>query len=160
MKPIQKMSEAQALIKFRAELSGVGGLSSSDRIKLMEEFKHYFSQSMDYDLALNRVMEQLMPSISRSRSQNQFPDLWKSMGAPLPFEKFFGIFQNEESKARRMIDEEFKLGKREVDVLNGLLLAGQQFFQRPLKQDEIDKLRFLVISEKVRLYNQGVKITE
>jgi hypothetical protein len=120
----------------------------------MNEFLSYFRNSFDYDLAVDRVMEHLIPSLSR-KSGNIFKDYWKSR----TIEKLFG-FNNEVSRARKLIDEEFKSGKREVDVLDGLLMAAQQFFNRPLEQVEIDKLRYLVIDEKVKLRRSGEKIKD
>ena len=151
------MSLSEALIRFRGELSEVPRLSSNDRIRLMEEFKSAFDRSMDYDLASERILGQLMASFSRSKKAD-FASYWKGMNR---LDKgLLDVFQSEEKKARRMIDEEFADGKREVDILNALILAGRNFYMRPLTQAETDKLRYLVISEKVQLSNKGVRITD
>jgi hypothetical protein len=158
---LQKMSMSQALVQFRRELQDEPALTSNERIHLMEEFKSQFDRTGDYDFAFDHVMAKLVPALAHVKSMEKnvnFADYWKSMNTVN--KGLFGVFQNEEGKARSIIDEEFKSGKREVDVLNALLLAGTNFYDRPLTQAETDKLRYLVISEKVKLSNKGVKIND
>ena len=161
MKKLQKMSLSSALVQFRRELGEEPSLTSNERIHLMEEFKRYFDQSLDYDLAYDHVMSKLVPALARVKAQKpDFNTYWKSMNGKEFDKGFFDIFQNEEGRARKLIDEYFGEGKREVDILNAFILRAADFYKRPITQAETDKLRYLVISEKVRLINRGVKITD
>jgi hypothetical protein len=164
MKQIQKQKLSEALLQFRRELQDEPALTSNERIHLMEEFKREFDRTGDYDFAFDHVMQKLVPALSRIKSMEKnakFTDYWKSMNGKDELSKgFFDIFQNEEGKARKLIDEYFGSGKREIDILNAFIIRATDFYKRPLSQSETDKLRYLVISEKVRLINRGVKITD
>lgn len=145
------MSLLDALYRFRNEIKDLN-ISSSERIKLMEDFKQAFNRSLDYDLAFNRVAPQLMPELKSMT----FKSFWKSYNSK-EFSKFLGT---EEKKARRIIDEEFARGEREVNIINDLLMEAQDQLGRPLTQGEIDKLRYLVIDEKVKLRRNNMPIKD
>ena len=147
---IDKDSLATAKIRFWGELRDLG-LSQSKKEKLLTEFERWFDESLDYDLASNHVLETIMSM----KSMSAFKEVFSSIGQK-KINK--GFFENEQDKARRMIDEEFKSGKREIDILDDLLLSVQRSFGRSLEQFEIDRLRYLVIDEKVKLNTKGVKI--
>ena len=150
----QKMSVLDALYRFRNEIKDLN-ISSSQRIKLMEDFKQAFQRSLDYDLAFDRISGEIAPEFAHSMT---FKSFWSEMNSN-DFNKFFGI-KNNLDKLRGWIDSEFRSGKREVDILNELLLEGQEQFARPLEQNEIDKFRYIVIDEKVKLRRQGIKIAD
>ena len=155
MKQIQKFSLIVAQQQFWRELKDLG-LSDKERMRLMEKFKESFNRSYDYDLAASSVLEDLV----NAKKEMTFKEVFGSIGKKKISKGLFDFLSGEQGKARRMIDEEFEAGKREVDILDALLLAGSNFYKRPLTQEETDKLRFLVISEKVKLDNKGVKINE
>jgi hypothetical protein len=159
MKKIQKMNLSSALLQFRRELQDEPGLTSNDRIKLMEGFKVQFERIGDYTMAYEHAMAPLL--VAGRKKSVSFNSFWKEMNSGNEVNKgFFDIFQNEEGKARKLIDEYFGEGKREVDILNAFILRAADYYKRSLSQAETDKLRYLVISEKVRLINRGVKITD
>lgn len=158
MKQIQKKTSLQeALLRFRSELSG-SNLTAQQRISLMEDFKYWFERTGgDFDLAFNRISDKIMPDMERVKNMKlpNFKNYWKLNKAEV--RKLFG-FKTADSEIRASIKEGFVSGLREVDVINALLINAMEHFKRPLTQPEIDKIRYSVISEKVRLNEQGVKI--
>ena len=160
MNPIKKMSLLDAITRFRNEIKDLK-ISANKRVQLLESFKQAFSRSLDYDLAFDRVAGEIAPEFARSITVMPFKSFWKAINEPPKedFAKLFGI-TNAVQDYRNFIDSEFKSGKREVDIINELLLDAQNKLNRPLDQSEIDKFRYVVIDEKVKLRRNGIKIAD
>jgi len=148
---VRKMSLLVALKQFHEEIADLK-ISSSDKQRAMQEFKQAFERSLDYDLAVDRVIPKLAPEF-KSRT---FKSFWDVLNGSTDIRK--GFFSTEESKLRNAIADGFKEGLTEVAVINALILNASNFFKRPPTQDEIDKLRYFVISEKIKLRSKGVEV--
>jgi len=148
---IQKMSLLVALKQFHEEIADLK-ISSSEKQKAMQEFKQAYERSLDYDLAVDRVIPKLAPEF-KSRT---FKSFWNVLNGDTDIRK--GFFTTEESKLRGAIANGFKEGLTEVAVINALVLNASEFFKRPPTQIETDKIRYYVISEKIKLQSKGVEI--
>ena len=74
MNKLKKTVDVQhALIAFRGEL-GELDVPQTDRIKYMNQFKRYYENSLDYDLAVARVFDEIM---NRGKKKS-FKNYWKN----------------------------------------------------------------------------------
>jgi hypothetical protein len=70
---METLDLAHGLIRFRRELIDMG-FSPAERNRCLEEFKHWFSRSQDYDLAISRVLERQMIGANKHQSFKHYWD--------------------------------------------------------------------------------------
>jgi hypothetical protein len=147
---IQKESLIVAMWRFRHELEDAK-ISESEKIRLLAEFKKWFERSLDYDLASARVLENVL-AIPKSMT---FREHWKSMGE---VNKLFGFKDEgkiEYNKLVEVVDKGFLEGQHENNIVNGLIVDFSNQLGDRMTDAFVDKIRYWVLQEKVKLQNQG-----
>jgi hypothetical protein len=148
MNEIRKESLIVALNKFYQELKDLGA-SESEIKEMMAEFKKWFEQSLDYDLASNRVMDKYFgKSMSK---KNHFKESWR---AEKGFLGFFGT--PETDKIRRYIDTQLLNGENPADVYNALAVLGAEQMGIDESTKMLIKIKEMIEEEYKKIEDKGL----
>jgi cysteinyl-tRNA synthetase len=152
MNKFNKASLLAALFRFRQELSDLN-IDDAEKLKLLEEFKEAYSRSLDEDLAMDAIYSHLMSAVRYSHRKPAFKSQWENMN-----KGFWSQFaaKSEEKRARQLIDNSFRNGMSEDEILQTLVNEGMSQKGSILSPRERDIIRMLVIDEKVRMRDAGV----
>jgi isocitrate dehydrogenase kinase/phosphatase len=153
---IKKDSLAAAKIRFWGELRSLG-LSQDKKVRLLSDFEKWFNESLDYDMAANRVLETIMAMKSMPTFKEVLNSLgdkdkisWERLLDKDSIEKLFGLLSNKQ-KLVNFIDKMFNEGKHENEITNAIILEAREQMGDKLDSVGIDKVRLWVLEEKVKL---------
>src|SRR5579859_3251624 len=142
---IQKASLLAALADFRRDLVDMN-LREEDRRNLMDKFKDAYNRSLDPDLAMDAIYNDLMRATRNAKAgKSIFKGFWSQM-----------LGNSEERNMRQLIDNSYKQGQTEDQILEALTNRAMSQVSRPLTVWERDILRMLTVDEKVRMRDAGV----
>jgi len=157
---LNKDELGHALIRFRNEL-GQLGIPATKRTQYMEQFKHRYMSSLDYDLAMSLVLEDFF---GKAAKKDRFKTYWGITNHPQIEKGILSWFVNQRNlveveRIRDFVRNSLKQGQSTTSLINYLTTLSIQQLGRPLTSQEEDKIEMVMLEEKVKLQDRGYQIS-